>query len=75
MLEDNAIHRRTAMVIIRHGERAADFAAMIARELAKVGNIEESQAWWSVSRAAQELLSGVASPPSVRTRPCQPTAA
>jgi hypothetical protein len=75
MLEDNAIHRRTAMVIIRHGERAADFAAMIARELAKVGNDEESQAWWSVSRAAQEILSGVVSPPSVRPSPCHPTAA
>lgn len=75
MLEDNAIHRRTAMVIIRHGERAADFAAMIARELAKVGNDEESQAWWSVSRAAQEILSGMVSPPSVRPGPCHPTAA
>lgn len=62
MLEETVIHRRTAMVIIRHGDRAADFAAMIARELAKVGDAEESQTWWSVSEAASKLLSNRAHP-------------
>lgn len=58
MLEDNAVHRRTAMVVLRHGREAPDVAAMVARELAKAGNSEASRTWWAVSRAAREMLSG-----------------
>lgn len=69
MLEDNAIHRRTAMVVIRHGHRAADFAAMVARELAKAGDSEGSKTWWSVSRSAEKLLSGMTGAPIAGTNP------
>lgn len=75
MLEDNAVHRRTAMVIIRHGDRAADFAAMIARELAKAGDAEGSKTWWSVSRSATELLRQLAMPQTAATGPSQRKAA
>jgi len=63
MLEDNAVHRRTAMVVIRHGRDAPDFAAMVARELAKVGDAEGSQTWWSVSHSARAILSGLTATP------------
>lgn len=59
MRKDDDVHRRTAMVLMRHGPLAADFAAMVAVELAKSGDSEGSEAWSAVSREAQTLLSGI----------------
>lgn len=56
---DDDVHRRTAMVLMRHGPLAADFAAMVAAELAKSGDTEGSEAWSAVSRQARTLLSGM----------------
>lgn len=57
MRKDDDVHRRTAMVLMRHGPLAADFAAMVAVELAKSGDSEGSETWSAVSREAQTLLS------------------
>jgi len=59
MRKDDDVHRRTAMVLMRHGPLAADFAAMVAVELAKSGDSEGSETWSAVSREAQTLLSGI----------------
>lgn len=72
MLEDNAVHRRTAMVVLRHGRDAPDFAAMVARELAKAGDTEGSRTWWSVSRSAGEMLSGTGAAPAAGATPLHP---
>ena len=72
MLEDTAVHRRTAMVVIRHGREAPDFAAMVARELAKAGDAEGSRTWWSVSRSAKEMLSALAATPVAGAEPTHP---
>lgn len=72
MLEDNAVHRRTAMVVIRHGREAPDFAAMVARELAKAGDAEGSRTWWCVSRSARKMLSGLAAGPVAGAEPIHP---
>jgi len=53
------VRRRTTMVLMRHGPMAADFAEMVADELARSGDSEESETWSAVSREARTLLSGV----------------
>lgn len=72
MLDDNAVHRRTVMVVLRHGRDAPDFAAMVARELAKAGDEEGCKVWWSVSRAARELLSCLGTPLDADAAPLRP---
>lgn len=61
MRKDDEVHRRTAMVLMRHGPLAADFAAMVAVELAKSGDNEGSKTWSAVSREAKSLLSDMPS--------------
>lgn len=59
MRKDDDVHRRTATVLMRHGHQAADFAAMIAAELAKSGDSEGSDTWLAVSKEARMLLSDI----------------
>lgn len=61
MHKDDDVHRRTATVLIRHGSQAADFAAMIAAELARSGDSEGSETWLAVSKEARALLSDIPS--------------
>jgi len=72
MFEDTTVHRRTAMVVLRHGREAPDFAAMVARELAKAGDTEGSRTWWSVSRSARELIAGTGMATAAGATPLHP---
>ena len=61
MPSDMHFQKSVVSLVIRHGARAPAFAAMVARELLKVGDIEESEAWRAMGQASESLLNSIRS--------------